>query len=180
VNNRLYDNYDRWVGRLTRWTANAGGLLLLAVAFFVFYEVVCRYGFASPTVWVMDFSIYFIIWSVFLGVAYTMRKKGHVMVDVLTASLPADWRRKIEIVIHLLILMLAVVLTAASAKSCWMAYRMKELTFSALYIPLYYPLSAIPVGMALLVLEEIRAIWSFRSGPATRQPQASAWEADNR
>ena len=32
---------------------------------------------------------------------------------------------------------------------------MKELTLSALYIPLYYPMSSIPVGFALMALEEL-------------------------
>ncbi len=156
--------------RSTLWAANLGGALLLLVAFFVFYEVICRYGFGSPTIWVMDISIYAIIWSVFLGTAHTMRRKGHVMVDVLTMKLPRPWRRTIELVTHLLILALAVFLAAASAKSCWMAFKMNELTFSALYLPLYYPLSAIPVGMALLVLEEMRAVWSFWSAPDTIGP----------
>lgn len=178
VSHRLYPGFDRWVGRSTRWAANLGGGLLLSVAFFVFYEVVCRYGFGSPTIWVMDISIYAIIWSVFLGTAHTMRRKGHVMVDVLTMKLPRPWRRTIELIIHLLILVLAVFLTAASAKSCWSAYRMKELTFSALYLPLYYPLSAIPAGMALLVLEEMRAVWSFWSVSETHGSQSRAEEVE--
>lgn len=176
MSHRLYHGFDRWVGRSTRWAANLGGALLLSVAFFVFYEVVCRYGFGSPTIWVMDISIYSIIWSVFLGTAHTMRRNGHVMVDVLTMKLPPTWRRTIEMIIHLLILALAVFLTAASATSCWSAYRMNELTFSALYLPLYYPLSAVPVGMALLVLEEMRAVWSFWSAPEALGPQGRAEE----
>jgi len=42
--------------------------------------------------------------------------------------------------------------------SCIRAYQMKELTLSALYIPLYYPMSSIPVGFGLMTLEELGTI----------------------
>jgi TRAP-type C4-dicarboxylate transport system permease small subunit len=38
---------------------------------------------------------------------------------------------------------------------------MKELTLSALYIPLYYPMSSIPVGFGLMALEELGTIFNL-------------------
>ncbi len=134
-----------------------GGLLILAVGFFVFYEVICRYVLDSPTLWVMDFSIYFIMWAVLLGAAYNLRTRGHVLVDVVVKKLSTPSHRWIEFTIHVIIFAFSLTLTAAGVKSCISAVRMNELTMSALYIPLVYPLSSLPVGFFLMSLEEFRA-----------------------
>ena len=153
----IWNRYDRWIERLTRWTSQLGGFLILVVGFFVFYEVICRYLLNSPTVWVMDFSIYFVMWAVFLGAAHTMRTRGHVMVDVVVKKLPRGFQRWIQVVIHFLIFAFCLTLALAGLLSCIRAVRMNELTMSALYIPLVYPLSAVPAGFFLLALEEFRA-----------------------
>lgn len=132
--------------------------MLLLVGMFVFYEGVCRYVFQSPTLWVRDYAIYFVMWAVLLGSAYTMRTRGHVLVDVIIEKFSPANRRSMQIGIHIVILIFAIIITAAGLHSCVRAYQMKELTLSALYIPLYYPMSSIPVGFALLALEELGTI----------------------
>lgn len=157
---------------LGTWAARIGGVLLLAVGLFVFYEVVCRHVFRSPTLWVMDYSIYFVMWGVFLGTAHTMRTRGHVMVDVVVDKIPRERRRLIQMAVHSFILAFSLILTVAGVRSCILAYRMKELTLSALYIPLYYPMSSIPVGFALLGLEELAAL--LRLGFGEREARQGA------
>ena len=156
--NPLWHRLDNGLLRLVTWAARLGGLMLLMVGFFVLYEVVCRYVFQSPTLWVMDYSIYFVMWAVLLGSAYTMRTRGHVLVDVIIKKFSPANRRVVQFCIHILILAFALTITAAGVFSCIRAFQMKELTMSALYIPLYYPMSSIPVGFGLMALEEFGTI----------------------
>lgn len=58
----LWQRLDNGLLQLITWAARLGGLMLLMVGLFVPYEVVCRYVFQSPTLWVMDYSIYFVMW----------------------------------------------------------------------------------------------------------------------
>jgi C4-dicarboxylate transporter, DctQ subunit len=154
----LWRRLDNSLMQLVTWAARLGGLMLLMVGVFVLYEVVCRYVFQSPTLWVMDFSIYFVMWAVMLGSAYTMRTRGHVLVDVVINKVSPPNRRIVQLGIHVIIFAFALTITAAGTFSCVRAYQMKELTLSALYIPLYYPMSSIPAGFALLALEEFGTI----------------------
>jgi len=154
----LTPSYDRAVEKLITWAACLAGGLLLVVGLIVFYEVLCRHVFDAPTLWVMDYSIYLVMWAVLLASAYTMRSRGHVLVDVVIARMRPDLQRSIKLGTHIIICTFALVLSAAGAYSCIRAYQMKELTLSALYIPLYYPMSSIPVGFALLALEEMSTI----------------------
>jgi TRAP-type C4-dicarboxylate transport system permease small subunit len=159
--NSLWHRLDNGLRQLVTWAARLGGLLLLMVGFFVPYEVVCRYVFQSPTLWVMDYSIYFVMWAVLLGAAYTMRTRGHVLVDVVIKKVSPANRRVVQICIHAVILAFALTITAAGVHSCVRAYQMKELTMSALYIPLYYPMSSIPVGFGLMALEEFATLFNL-------------------
>jgi TRAP-type C4-dicarboxylate transport system permease small subunit len=159
--NPLWHCLDNGLLRLVTWAARLGGLMLLMVGLFVLYEVVCRYVFQSPTLWVMDFSIYFVMWAVLLGSAYTMRTRGHVLVDVVINKISPANRRIVQIGIHIIILAFALTITTAGVFSCVRAYQMKELTMSALYIPLYYPMSSIPVGFGLMALEELGTIFNL-------------------
>ena len=161
ANNPIWRRLDNGLLRLVVWAARLGGLMLLMVALFVLYEVVCRYVFQSPTLWVMDYSIYFVMWAVLLGSAYTMRTRGHVLVDIVINKISPANRRIVQICIHTLIITFSLTITAAGALSCVRAYQMKELTLSALYIPLYYPMSSIPVGFALMALEELGTIFNL-------------------
>lgn len=153
--NPLWQRLDNGLLGLVTWAARLGGLMLLMVGFFVLYEVVCRYVFQSPTLWVMDYSIYFVMWAVLLGSAYTMRTRGHVLVDVVIKKVSPENQLIVQIGIHTIILAFSLTITAAGGYSCIRAYQMNELTLSALYIPLYYPMSSIPVGFALMALEEL-------------------------
>jgi len=154
----LWQRLDSGLLRLVTWAARLGGLMLLMVGFFVLYEVLCRYVLQSPTLWVMDYSIYFVMWAVLLGSAYTMRTRGHILVDVVVKKISPANRRLVQIGIHVIILAFTLTITAAGVFSCIRAYQMKELTLSALYIPLYYPMSSIPVGFGLMTLEELGTI----------------------
>jgi TRAP-type C4-dicarboxylate transport system permease small subunit len=157
----MWHRLDSGLLRLVTWAARLGGLMLLMVGLFVLYEVMCRYVFQSPTLWVMDYSIYFVMWAVLLGSAYTMRTRGHVLVDVIIKKISPANRRIVQICIHALIFAFALTITAAGTFSCVRAYQMKELTLSALYIPLYYPMSSIPLGFALMALAELGTIFNL-------------------
>ena len=86
---------------------------------------------------------------------------GHVLVDVVINKFSPANRRVVQICIHAVILAFALTITAAGVHSCVRAYQMKELTMSALYIPLYYPMSSIPVGFGLMALEELATLFNL-------------------
>jgi len=63
------------------------GIFVLVMGLIVTYEVIMRYVFRSPTIWVLEISIYLTIGSVFLGGGYALKEKMHINVDVITRYL---------------------------------------------------------------------------------------------
>ena len=62
----------------------ASGILIVLNGLFSSYEVIMRYFFNSPTVWVLEITIYLVIASTFFALAYALLQKAHVKVDFIT------------------------------------------------------------------------------------------------
>jgi len=73
----------RFVDSLSEWTGKAVSFFIFALAAIVGYEVVMRYVFNRPTVWVNDLSAMFFGTFIIIGGAYTLRDGGHVNMDVI-------------------------------------------------------------------------------------------------
>jgi len=139
-----------------------GGLLFVVITLIVFYEIVARYLFNSPTTWSIDVSIYLVIWATFLGAAYTLKEGGHIMVDVVLVKFSI---RKVHIIrrtAYTLVLAFCLVLMWRGTLACIDAVRYGEVTLSAHRFPLWLPMAAIPVGSFLLSLQSVFKIIDSR------------------
>jgi C4-dicarboxylate transporter DctQ subunit len=158
------------VDGVTLWAAVLGGFLFVVITLIVFYEIVARYVFNSPTTWSIDVSIYLVMWATFLGAAYTLKEGGHVMVDVVLQKFSLRHVRLIRLVTYTLVLTFCLVLLWRGTLACIDAVRYNEVTLSTHRFPLWLPMSAIPTGSFLLGLQSICKIIDSRS-PAEEQKQ---------
>lgn len=78
--------------------------LIPALICVLFFEVVSRYVFDRPTIWVLETSmmIFGAIGSLCWG--YTLKIGGHVRVDVFYTMLPKWWKAFIDVLLTLLML----------------------------------------------------------------------------
>jgi len=94
---RLLHGIDRlniWVGGLSKW-------LIVVIAVIMTYDVVMRYAFNAPTIWVFDIS-YMLGGAFFaLGMGYTLLKGSHVRVDVFYSLFSRRTQAIIDVVLTL-------------------------------------------------------------------------------
>ena len=64
------------------------GAALVAMAGLYLWEVVARYGFGAPTIWTSDAVGYALSVAIFAALPEVTRRRAHVAVDILPASLP--------------------------------------------------------------------------------------------
>ncbi|MGB7241464.1 MAG: TRAP transporter small permease, partial [Sulfitobacter sp.] len=74
----------------------AGAIALLAMISFVCFEVLSRWLFNEPTVWVNEYASYLLIGITFLGLAYAQKEKGHIQVELILGWLSAQSRLKLQ------------------------------------------------------------------------------------
>jgi C4-dicarboxylate transporter, DctM subunit len=142
----------RWVitnlGRL-------GCLMFVAVAVIITYEVIMRFIFRSPTVWVTEISSLLCIVGSFLLFAYTLQEKGHTRVDFITAMLPPRSVFFLELFTSVLGLVYSGVLTWYGIKMVQSSLLMEEVT-QTLQIPLWIPQIFVPIGGGLMFLQLLK------------------------
>lgn len=142
---------DRWLRRAENAAAALAILILILVTLAVCAEVVLRYGLNDPIVWIVEVTEYALLYITFLGTAWTLRRGGHVRVDLFLLAMP----RRVELVCGLLTsligLAIALVLTVFGAEATWDAYERGLFKPTNLEAPTWIVLLAIPVGAALLI-----------------------------
>jgi TRAP-type C4-dicarboxylate transport system permease small subunit len=137
------------IGRIARSASTVAGLAVLAIVVLISFDVLMRYFFNQPQLFVDEVASFLEILVIFGGLAYTFRTGGHVRVDLLTGRLPAParaWLRLVSLLVGLTFLGVVIWPTVQSAIT---AYRYGRVSTVMLY-PLWVPMLLIPAGLALL------------------------------
>ena len=86
---RIIDGISEFTGKLSAWC-------LFLIGFFITYEVVMRYAFNAPTVWVDEISRVLQVWVVYLAAAYVLKHREMVTIEVILTNPKTIWRRLAE------------------------------------------------------------------------------------
>jgi C4-dicarboxylate transporter, DctM subunit len=150
-----------------------GGVLILCNAAFISFEVLMRYVFNAPTIWVQEVTIYLTILSGFLALSYALKEHAHVKVDFVTVHLGGRTALAVEILAALMAILFVVVLGWEGVKMALNTFEAREHSPTLLRVPVWIPQSFIPLGSALLLVEyirlEARLIGRFLSGESAPQ-----------
>jgi C4-dicarboxylate transporter DctQ subunit len=145
----------RLLNGLISASALVAGLLILITAFLVGYEVIMRYVFNSPTLWTFDVTIFLIMYSAFLGSAFTLREGKHVRLEFFTNwlqryGLPS---RILSILSNVIIIVFWLLATYTAFRDTITAYKFSQVTQSYLRFPLMIPLIALVLGGVLVLIQ---------------------------
>ncbi len=145
------------IARIARSASTLAGLAVLAIVVLISFDVLMRYFFNEPQLFVDELASFLEVLVIFGGLAQTFRLGGHVRVDLLTSRLSAPvraWLRLVTLIIGLAFLGVVMWTTAQSALT---AYRYGRVSSVMLY-PLWLPMVLIPVGLGLLAVTMLAAL----------------------
>lgn len=151
-----HDVKPNWITRAIDWMSESSGVFVAlwtvnAVCFY-FYEVIMRYFFNMPTIWVHESSYLLLGMQYLLAGAYALLHGAHVRVDVVYNYLPERGRVGLDIFTSMFFFIFALALTGTSWIFFRDAYAMDERTVETWGIQ-YWPVKgAMFVGSALILL----------------------------
>jgi C4-dicarboxylate transporter, DctM subunit len=169
----LFDRISKGLGLLS-------GILILLNGVFCTFEVVSRYFFNAPTIWVMEITIYLIVASTFLALAYVLMEKAHVRVDSIVNYLSPRTAVTLEVCTSALAILYCLVLVWEGTKLTLTAYGTWEVSPTLLKVPMFIPQLFIPLGGLLLTIQFIRYFGSLLKDVILSRygdPGAAGWEA---
>jgi len=144
-----------WLSIIGGWLA---GIFILLMSLIVFYEVVSRYVFNSPTIWSLEITEYLVVLAGFTGAAYVLKENRHIVVDVLTSMLVEKTRTALQVVVSLLMLTFSIMLFWFGLQVLLTSLVRHEVSYSLLRFPMWVPKLAIPLGMFLLTLQTLKLL----------------------
>jgi TRAP-type C4-dicarboxylate transport system permease small subunit len=139
------------IARTARAVSLISGVAVLAMVALISYDVLMRYFFDRPQLFVDELASFLQVLVIFGGLAHTYRLGGHVRVDLVTSHLPARgraWLRAAGVLVACVFLLAVMWTTAQSALT---AYRYGRVSAVMLY-PLWMPMLIIPAGLALMAV----------------------------
>jgi len=90
------------------------------------------------------------------GFVYAYVHGAHVRVDTLHRRLSAGSQRVVDVASHAAAALLCAVVAFAGAQLAWTAFRFNDLSDGLIPIPMWIPMSTVPVGLALLAALLVR------------------------
>jgi C4-dicarboxylate transporter DctQ subunit len=135
--------------------------LLFFIMAIITYEVVARYIFRSPTIWVVDVSRYCLVYITFLGATTLLLKGEHINVDLVLTHLGQKGRLILQIIGHVICALTFLSFFIFSAATTWDHYKRGILVIDPIEIPKVIPLVIIPIGSFFLFVGSIIRIWDF-------------------
>ena len=125
------------------WTVNA--------VCFYFFEVIMRYLFNQPTIWVHEASYLLFGMQYLLAGAFTLLHGGHVRVDVVYNLLPARGRVGMDIFTSMFFFLFALALALTSYTFFIGSFGMDERTIETWEVQ-YWPVKGVMLLGAVLIL----------------------------
>ncbi len=90
--------------KLSLLGAILSSVLILALVALITVEIIGRSLFDYSTMLADEYSGYFFLASVFLGLAYTFRENGHIRITIITSKLSSNIKRWADILSGLMLL----------------------------------------------------------------------------
>jgi TRAP-type C4-dicarboxylate transport system permease small subunit len=149
---------DKVVQGLTSVATALAGTCIILTVLIVCYEILMRGFFNAPTEWSIEFSVYLVLVSGFLGLAAALADDKHIKVDLLTSLMPPKANKTLGVMVSLAGLIFSFVLLIEGWEMMASSYELGRTSTSTLRIPLYLPQAAVPLGALLLTLQFIRKI----------------------
>ena len=155
------DMINDWVGRVL-------SMIIVVIMFIAAYEVVMRYFFSRPTIWVWEINSQLLCVSGAFAGGYAMLTDTHVSVDIISSRLSPRLRSLLNLITSPLFFIFVGSLIWFGAQEAVRSIAVGEREISTFASPLYITKSLIPIGAVLMFLQGIakyvREYKTFKEG----------------
>lgn len=157
-----------FVEKINKMVGKASTNLIFVFMFLMVYEVIARYFFESPTIWVHELCGYLFAAYVALTGAWVLLEKGHVAVDIIYQYFPKKMKFFADILVSVVALFMFVVLFWQGYKFAWHAFVTNQHSHT-LFAPVLWPVKMLlPLGALLFILQIFadlgKTVMEFKKG----------------
>jgi len=165
------------IDRITDRTGSSIAWINVPLVLIVTYEVIMRYVFDAPTIWVFDLT-YMLYGTIFMvGAAYALHKGAHIRTDFFYEKWSAKTKGMVDSISYLVFFFPSLImLLFASGNEAWYSFTIHETSEQTPWRPILWPYkSVVPVTCVLLMFqgisETIKSLYAWRTGVVLEQKE---------
>lgn len=131
---------------LEKWMNGVGVTIVAAMMLLVVVNILGRYLFNSPFETTLEFTEFFMLAIVYLGLSYTQSRKANIVIDLLTVRLSRRGRAVCDLIAYLGCFALFALIVWHGTRMFIDSYEMREITMGRVELPVYPSKLLVPVG----------------------------------
>lgn len=155
----MKNNLFKWLDRIENSFAVLACLLLLFATFSIGAQVISRYFFNYPLMWVDEINAYILVYLPFLAGAWLARSSDHITVDIIDSALSVRMRAYNDMLVALIGIGVSAVLVWYGTLVTIDHFVRDIRSMSVLAFPKLYVVCIIPIGSFVLLLEFARKLY---------------------
>lgn len=161
--NKLSFIYDK-IEKLNTICATLSGMVLLFITFSIFVDVILRYFFNRPSIWVTEVSTYLFLYIIFLATAYALQQGMHIRVTFIFDLFNDKAKRIIDLLTSIFAMIFCLALLWQTSVMTWTAFKENWTSPTMLSAPYAYIYFVMVFGSFLLFLTFVfRTIVQFKA-----------------
>ena len=151
--------------KIVKYSGYLASALFIAIGFIISYEVIMRYLFNSPTIWVNEVSRFLQIWATYLALTYSFHKQDFIRITVIYDRLNQTGKKILDFIRFIFIIIFSCFVVYYGWLIAYDSLKVGRTSSTILDVPSFLTELAIPLCFAFLVirviLEAIRYIRNF-------------------
>ena len=144
-----------YYNKLVKYSGYLASALFIAIGFIVSYEVIMRYLFNSPTIWVNEVSRFLQIWATYLALTYSFHKQDFIRITVIYDRLNENGKKILDFISFIFILIFSSFVVYFGWLIAYDSLKVGRTSSTILDVPSFLTEFAIPLCFAFLVLRVI-------------------------
>jgi TRAP-type C4-dicarboxylate transport system permease small subunit len=160
-----FDRLEAFTRLVNRGFAAAACLLVLVIMIIIMVQIVYRFVLDDPIAWVLDITIFLLVFVFFLAVAPTLQSGSHIEVDMFDSLIPKRYHKAVRLTGKLLTVAFGAILLWYVAAYYYDIVELDEVSFTMLIVQLKYLYWIGPLGAAQFLLTAIVLLIRFWRDP---------------
>ena len=150
-----------YYNKLVQYSGYLASALFIAIGFIVSYEVIMRYLFNSPTIWVNEVSRFLQIWATYLALTYSFHKQDFIRITVIYDRLNENGKKVLDFISFIFILIFSSFVVYYGWLIAYDSLKVGRTSSTILDVPSFLTELAIPLCFAFLVLRVILEAFKY-------------------
>ena len=162
-----FERVETFTRVVNRVFAALACLLVLVIMTAIVVQIVYRFVLDDPIAWVLDITIFLLVFVFFLSVAPALQSGSHIEVDMFDAMIADRYRKAVRLIGKILTVIFAAIFLWYVAAFYYDIVEVDEVSFTMLIVQLKYLYWIGPLGALQLLLTAVVLLIRFWRDPLT-------------